>query len=120
MKRATEFIKPPQGFDRFDLSTPQNTKSILTLFSAYQKAATLVPTHNSTTEKEKKRRKFVNIKNTFWMGKQVIHNGITVLVFQFSSASKGFVGPVSIDIDLFLFFSASFAFTHGDEKDSID
>lgn len=54
------------------------------------------------------------------MGKKIIHNGITVLVFQFSSVSKRLVGPMSIDIDLFLFFSASFDFTQGDEKDGMD
>lgn len=33
------------------------------------------------------------------MGEQVIHNEITVLVFQFSSVVKCFVDPMSVEID---------------------
>lgn len=54
------------------------------------------------------------------MGEKVINNEITVLVFHFSSVLKWFVGPMSIEIDQFFFFSASFGFTHADEKDSMD
>lgn len=64
--------------------------------------------------------KFVNMKNTFCLREKVIYNGITVFVFQFSSASKWFLALVSMDINLFLFFCGSFDFTHGDEKDSMD
>lgn len=43
MKQATGFIKSPLRSDRFDLSTPQKTKTILILFGAYQRSAGLRP-----------------------------------------------------------------------------
>ena len=99
VKQASGFIKPPLRFDRFHLSTPQKTKSISTLSSACQKADSLVPI--IPLQKKKKRKIDKESKNTFWMGEKVIHNEITVLVFQFSSVFKWFVRPMSIEIDPF-------------------
>lgn len=64
-------------------------------------------TYNSITEKKKKIDK--KNKNTFRMGEKVINNEITVLVFQFSSVFKWFVGPMSIKIEPF--FSPEFHLT---------